>query len=88
MIIDGLLYFMGVLVDSVAWVLPNWSIPNELIGALAEAMSGANAFADYIPLATLGWCLTIMLGFDIAVYAVRFFFRFINWVRGSGPLDL
>jgi len=88
MLVDMLFAVTGVLIKIFNAIIPNWSLPEEMITALSYFGVYISKFNDPCPIADLFVVVGIARSVEIILMLVRWAAGFLSLIRGGGKIDI
>jgi len=88
MLVDILFAITGVLIKIFNAIIPNWSLPDEMITALSYFGVYISKFNDLFPVADLFVVIGIALAIEIILMLIRWAAGFLSIIRGGGKIDI
>lgn len=71
-----------------AWTLPVYTLPDSFITAMNEIGSTVYSWNVFIPVDSILICIILLLGFEVMYWAIIFATSMMNWIRGSGEINI
>ena len=89
MVTDILLTILNWFISALVYLLPTWSIwPNGVINALNYFAQQVMIFNFILPIDTLFQILSFLINFFVILVTAKIITMFINYIRGSGTIDI
>lgn len=88
MIFTLLAYVFAIILGAVAYLLPDWQLPNYIIQSLSEASSHIGLFNEFFPITALFKGLLLIIGFELVMLSVKLISGILSLIRGGGNIDL
>lgn len=82
------LTILNFVLQVIVWVMPNWRLPYEITDAFGLIISNLATWNTFIPIETFLYCISFILGFEIAVTIIKVTSGFISLLRGGGNLNV
>lgn len=89
MVMDILIYIIGFFITVIVKILPEWVIwPDIVLNAIDYTVQHLAVFNFIFPIDQLFVAVIFLINFFIYFGIAKLIFMFVNWVRGTGKLEV
>jgi len=88
MIMTLLIKTFSALISFMAWLLPGWKLPEYLIEVFVEFIGFILIWRTTLPVETILTCLSIIIGFELALLSTRLILGLFSLLRGGGEIKI
>lgn len=88
MIVELLINVADLIASVLAWLLPDWKLPDFLISSYTIGYNSFMMFNVVLPLVAIFNCLMVFILYYFFLLMSRLAFGLISLIRGGGKIDI